>query len=103
MGGGVQSEVARVDLAAGRVVHRFRGLGTKSHGIVSWRGSLLMLDSDSGALIQVNPADGSYSTLYTVHFPTRKTLKTTRARAQMLMLAHAAGRTHAFTDFLRLR
>ena len=71
----MQSEVARVDLAAGRVVHRFLGLGIKSHCIVSWRDSLLMLDSDTGDLIKVNPADGSYTTLYTVHFPHMQTLE----------------------------
>lgn len=61
-----QSEVARVDLESGRVTHRVRGLGTKSHALVAWRKWLLMLDSDNGGLIRVNPADGSYETLYTV-------------------------------------
>lgn len=63
-----------MDLDSGRVTHRVRELGTKSHALVTWRKWLLMLDSDNGGLIRVNPATGSYETLYTVRthtiFPT---------------------------------
>lgn len=62
----VQSEVVMVDLAQGRVVRRLKGIGTKSHGLVWWQDSLLMLDSDGGALIRVHPSDGSWTSLYKV-------------------------------------
>lgn len=60
------SQVATVDLTEGRVLHRFKGIGRKSHGLVWWQGSLLVLNSEDGALIRVNPFDGSWATLYQV-------------------------------------
>lgn len=62
----VQSEVATVDLDQGRVVRRFKGIGTKSHGLVWWRDSLLMLDSGGGSLIRLDPSNGSWTPLYKV-------------------------------------
>jgi hypothetical protein len=62
----VQSELVKVDLRARSVVQRFRGIGTKAHGLVAWRGSLLVLDSEGGRLLRVNPHNGTSATLYQV-------------------------------------
>ncbi len=60
----LQSELVRVDLQRGEVTKRLTGIGTKAHGIVAWRGSLLVLDSAAGGLLRVNPFNGSHTTLY---------------------------------------
>lgn len=61
-----QSALAKVDLASGRVVRRLEGVGTKAHCLVAWRASFLVLDSEEAALIRVDPANGSITTLYKV-------------------------------------
>ncbi len=61
-----QSELVRVDLKTAAVTKRFKGVGTKSHAIVAWRGSLLVLDSEAGGLLRVNPHNGSHTTLWKV-------------------------------------
>jgi hypothetical protein len=55
-----------VDLKARKVVRRFPGIGAKSHGLVAWRGSLLVLDSEGGRLLRVNPHNGTSTALYQV-------------------------------------
>ena len=55
-----------MDLKARKVVRRFSGIGTKSHGLVAWRGSLLVLDSEGGQLLRVNPNNGTSTALYQV-------------------------------------
>ena len=61
-----QSELVKVDLKARKVVRRFHNIGTKSHGLVAWRGSLLVLDSEGGGLLRVNPHTGNHTTLHQV-------------------------------------
>lgn len=62
----LQSELVKVDLKTGTVARRFPGIGTKSHGLVAWRGSLLVLDSEGRRLLRVNPHNGSHTSLYQV-------------------------------------
>ena len=43
-----------------KIAGRVRSVGHKSHGLVSYQGSYLMLDSDNGALISLDfPASGN--------------------------------------------
>jgi hypothetical protein len=43
-----------------KIAGRVRGVGHKSHGLVSYQGSYIMLDSDNGALISLDfPTSGS--------------------------------------------
>ena len=65
-----QSELVKVDLKARKVVRRFHGIGTKSHGLVAWRGSLLVLDSEGGRLLRVDPHAGNHTTLHQVQLLT---------------------------------
>lgn len=61
-----QSELAKVDVKSGDVVKRLKGIGTKAHSIVKWGPLLLVLDSDSGALIRVDPETGATTQLWKV-------------------------------------
>ena len=53
-----------LDPATGAVERRLGGVGTKSHGLVFWEGSIVMLDSDGGALLRVHPAAGNATRLW---------------------------------------
>ena len=58
--------MAKIDLASGRVVQRLEGVGTKAHCLVAWHTFFLVLDSEGGALLQVDPANGTITILYQV-------------------------------------
>jgi hypothetical protein len=64
----MQSDVVLVDVSApvAREVRRLKGVGQKAHGLVSWRGSFLMLDSENGALQSVDPLTGDATRLWQV-------------------------------------
>lgn len=65
-----QSELVKVDLKARKVARRFHDIGTRSHGLVAWRGSLLVLDSEGGRLLRVDPHAGNHTTLHQVQLLT---------------------------------
>ena len=60
-----QSELVRLNLTGNQKIFlpstfsRIRNIGTKAHGLVSWRGSFLVLDSEAAALVQVDRENGS--------------------------------------------
>lgn len=62
----VQSQVAKVDLASGEVVRRFKAVGVNSHGLVAWRDRFVILSSQEAALVTLDPTDGSTSTIWAV-------------------------------------
>lgn len=45
---------------------RFTGVGDKAHGTVLWRGSLVLLDSEAGALAALDPAEAEVVTIWKV-------------------------------------
>lgn len=45
---------------------RFTGVGDKAHGCVLWRNVLVMLDSDNGALVTLDPKESDILTIWTV-------------------------------------
>jgi hypothetical protein len=79
--GCAQSELVKVDLKARKVVRRFHGIGTKSHGLVAWRGCLLVLDSEGGRLLRVKPHSGNHTTLYQVQLLTGSPTLSSRLHA----------------------
>ena len=64
----LQSDVVRVDLSeqTPREALRIKGAGTKAHGLVEWRGRLLLLDSEHGALAALDRSTGHLETLWQV-------------------------------------
>jgi hypothetical protein len=56
----------QVDLGSGQEVQRIPGIGDKAHGAVLWSSFLLTLDSDGGALAQVDTSKGSVQKLWQV-------------------------------------
>ena len=61
-----QSDVVKVDLNLNppQVVHRITGIGNKAHGLVEWNDKFIMLDSDSGALILLDPRTADIEDLW---------------------------------------
>jgi hypothetical protein len=57
-----QSDIVRVDTTKQPpvIAGRLEGVGNKAHGLVPWRGHLIMLDSDNGALMAVTPGDTTH-------------------------------------------
>ena len=55
-----------VDPGSGEVVRRVAGVGEKSHGLVFWDKVIVMLDSDHGALMTLDPATGNTTRLWQV-------------------------------------
>ena len=59
------SEVALIDVETGaELAPRLRNVGKKSHGLVSYDGKFLMLNSGEGELILVDPATDEYEVLW---------------------------------------
>ncbi|GIL43818.1 hypothetical protein Vafri_1420 [Volvox africanus] len=57
-----KSDAVKIDPNADprpRVVAEVKEVGLKAHGLVSWRGQFVMLDSENGALVVVDPATGA--------------------------------------------
>lgn len=47
-------------------VRRITAVGAKAHGLLSWGRELIMLDSDTGALVSLDPHTGDVFDLYMV-------------------------------------
>lgn len=56
--------MVEIDLATGKEVRRLSNVGLKSHGAVLWRGVMISLDSDNGALMQVDLSSGTTHRLW---------------------------------------
>jgi hypothetical protein len=65
-----QSDIVRVNISMasnGQIIQRLRNVGHKAHGIVQLQnGQLLCLDSETAALIMVDPTTGAVTRLWTV-------------------------------------
>lgn len=65
-----QSDLVKVFVGPGgqpaHEVSRITGVGSKAHGAVAWGSDLIMLDSDSGALVSLDTRTGDVFDLYMV-------------------------------------
>ncbi|GIL81892.1 hypothetical protein Vretimale_1469 [Volvox reticuliferus] len=62
-----KSDAVKIDPNADprpRVVAEVKEVGLKAHGLVFWRGQFVMLDSENGALVAVDPATGAVRHLW---------------------------------------
>ncbi|KAG2501830.1 hypothetical protein HYH03_000329 [Edaphochlamys debaryana] len=62
-----KSEAVKIDLRSKpepRVVATAKDVGTKAHGLVAWRGRLVVLDSERGALVTVDPGSGEVTKIW---------------------------------------
>ena len=64
----MQSMLAQVHLAEGKVVRRIPDIGVNSHGLVGWRGLFVMLSSKETRLVTVNPETEEVLTIWQVCF-----------------------------------
>jgi hypothetical protein len=57
-------------------VSRIRNIGRKAHGLVAWgkRGELILLDSDNGMLVSLDPEIGDEVELWQVSVKLKVTL-----------------------------
>ena len=56
----------QVDVSSGRVTKRLEGIGRMVHGLVGWKGVLVVLDSQRGNLITVDPDTEDQTTIWQV-------------------------------------
>lgn len=63
-----KSDVVKVDMQRSppRVVLRIKNVGDKAHGLVLWEHQFVMLDSENGGLILMDPTDGTVEELWQV-------------------------------------
>jgi outer membrane protein assembly factor BamB len=64
-----QSDLVKVFVGPDQPAHevsRITGVGLKAHGLVAWGRELLLLDSDSGALVTLNPDTGDMLDVWVV-------------------------------------
>ncbi len=63
-----QSDAVQVDPTSSppRQLLRIAGVGDKAHGLVAWRETFIILDSDAGALVMLHPSTGDIDELWQV-------------------------------------
>jgi hypothetical protein len=64
-----QSDAVKIDPNADprpRVTAEVKHVGLKAHGLVLWQDQFVMLDSENGALVAVEPASGSVRQIWKV-------------------------------------
>eukprot|EP00892_Ulva_mutabilis_P008031 jgi/Ulvmu1/55/UM001_0058.1 len=59
-----KSQVARVDVASGEVLQRFKDVGINSHGLVAWRGQFVMLSSQAAEVVLLDPVHGNTTAVW---------------------------------------
>lgn len=66
--GHCQSDVVALDMTSEppRELLRIKGVGTKAHGLVEWGSKLIMLDSDAGTLVQLDPYTSNVDDIWAV-------------------------------------
>lgn len=62
------SSLAEIDLKSGKVLRRIEGVGQQAHGLVFWDVFAVLLDSQGGRLLRVNPRTSEVATLWEVRW-----------------------------------
>ena len=62
----LQSAAVQVDISSGKVTKRLEGIGRMVHGLVGWKGVLVVLDSQRGNLITIDPDTEDQTTIWQV-------------------------------------